>query len=82
MIRTNIVDLTVIPAASHRRKHPFGGGTVILRSGVKQPCIASTGKISGKAIPGGNTPAESYPAEAFRDLNKELRAKQKAAKQK
>ncbi|MBR4702835.1 MAG: hypothetical protein IKO91_03235 [Oscillospiraceae bacterium] len=75
MIRTSFVDLTVIPAA-HRRKLPSGGaGTVILRSGVKQPGIASI----GKAISCGNTPAESYHAEAFRDLNQELRAKLKAA---
>ena len=33
----------------------------------------------GKAISCGNTPAESYHAEAFRDLNQELRAKLKAA---
>ena len=68
MIRTNVVDLTVIPAAAYRQKLPTGGaGIVILRSDVKQPGIASISKTSGKAIPSANTPAESYPAEAFQE---------------
>ncbi len=58
MIRTNVVDLSVIPAAACRRKLP-----------------------SGKVIPSDNTPAESCPAEAFRDLNRELRARLKTAEQ-
>lgn len=66
MIRTNVVELTVIPAVAYRQKLPSGGsGITILRYGEKQPGIASISTRSGKAIPAANTPLKLYPEEAF-----------------
>lgn len=68
MIRTNVVNLTVLPAVAYRQKLPSGGsGIVILRGDVKQPGIASISKTSGEAIPTANTQAKYYPPEAFRE---------------
>lgn len=68
MIRTSVVELTVIPAVAYRQKLPAGGsGVTILRYGEKQCGIASVSTRSGKAIPAENTPAELYPAEAFQE---------------
>lgn len=68
MIRTDTVELTVIPAVAYRRKLPAGGsGIMILRYDSKQPGIASISKTSGDPIPAANTPVELYPAEAFRE---------------
>ena len=40
MIRTNVVNLTVIPAIAYRQKLPSGGsGVTILRYAVEQPGI-------------------------------------------
>lgn len=66
MIRTETVQLTVIPAVAFRQKLPTGGaGVSILRYDVEQPGVASISKTSGKAIPAANTPAELYPEAAF-----------------
>lgn len=68
MIRTDVVNLTVIPAAAYRQKLTSGGsGIVIVRGDVSQPGIASISKTSGDAIPSANTPAEFYPQEAFKE---------------
>lgn len=68
MIRTSVVELTVIPAVAYRQKLPAGGsGVTILRYGEKQCGIASVSTRSGKAIPAENCPAELYPAEAFEE---------------
>lgn len=68
MIRTDIVTLTVISAVAFRQKLAAGGsGITILRHGAKQPGIASISKTSGEPIPSANTPADLYPAEAFRE---------------
>ena len=68
MIRTDVVNLTVIPAVAFRQKLQAGGASVtILRYDAKQPGIASISKTSGEPIPVANTPAELYPAEAFRE---------------
>ncbi len=68
MIRTDVVDLTVIAAVAYRQKLNAGGsGIVILREDTAQPGIASISKTSGEPIPTVNTPAEMYPAEAFRE---------------
>lgn len=68
MIRTNIVELTVIPAAAYRQKLPSGGsGIVILRYDAPQPGIASISKTSGDAIPSANTSQKLYPQEAFKE---------------
>lgn len=67
MIRTDAVNLTVIPGAAYRRKFPSGGsGVVILMSGVSQPGIAAISKTSGEPILSDNTPG-SYPIEAFKE---------------
>lgn len=66
MIRTNVVDLTVIDGAAYRQKLPSGGsGIVILRADTAQPGIASISRNTGEAIPTENTPADKYPSEAF-----------------
>ena len=66
MIRTETVDLTLIPAIAYRQKLAAGGsGIVILRSDAKQPGIASVSKTSGEAILSHNTPVKQYPKEAF-----------------
>ena len=68
MIRTEVVNLTSIPAVAYRQKLSSGGsGIVILRSGVSQPGIASISKTSGEAIPTKNTPAKLYPKKAFQE---------------
>ncbi len=68
MIRTEVVNLTTIPATAYRQKLTAGGaGIVILRSDCAQPGIASISKTSGQAIPTANTPADKYPAEAFQE---------------
>lgn len=66
MVRTETVNLTVIPAIAYRQKLTAGGsGIVILRSDAKQPGIASLSKTSGEAIPTKNTQGSLYPKEAF-----------------
>jgi hypothetical protein len=68
MIRTNAVQLTVIPAVAYRQKLTSGGsGITILRPDAKQPGIASISKTSGKAIPAVNTDTALYPEEAFEE---------------
>lgn len=68
MIRTNAVQLTVIPAVAYRQKLMSGGsGITILRPDAKQPGIASISKTSGKAIPAVNTDTALYPEEAFEE---------------
>ncbi len=68
MIRTDVVNLTVLDAVAFRQKLPAGGaGIVIMRCDTAQPGIASISKTSGEAIPTVNTPGELYPAEAFRE---------------
>ncbi len=71
MIRTDTVDLTVIKAVAFRQKLMSGGsGITILRYDMDQPGIASISKTSGEPIPTDNTPADVYPAEAFREAIK------------
>ena len=66
MIRTGVVELSVIPAVAYRQKLPSGGsGIVIVRRDCKQPGIASISRTSVEAIPAANNPAGKYPAEAF-----------------
>ena len=66
MIRTNTVQLSVIPAYAYRHKLKDGGsGITILRKDTAQPGIASISKTSGEAIPSANTDTKLYPAEAF-----------------
>ncbi|MBQ1505358.1 MAG: hypothetical protein IIZ48_01155 [Erysipelotrichales bacterium] len=66
MIRTNTVNLTVIPAIAFRQKLPSGGsGITILRYGVDQPGIASISKTSGEPIYAKNISEKLYPPEAF-----------------
>ena len=68
MIRTDVVNLTVIDAAAFRQKLAAGGsGITILRYDTKQPGIASISKTSGDPIPAANTPIDLYPIEAFRE---------------
>ncbi len=68
MIRTDVVNLTVIEAVAFRQKLMAGGsGVTILRYDVSQPGIASISKTSGKAIPAANTPSDLYPQEAFNE---------------
>lgn len=68
MIRTSIVELSVIEGFAYRRKLPSGGsGIVIIRKGMDQPGIASISKTSGEAIPASNTPKKKYPQEAFQE---------------
>ncbi len=68
MVRTDIVKLTVIKAIAFRQKLMAGGsGVTILRYDLKQPGIASISKTSGDPIPATNTPADMYPAEAFKE---------------
>lgn len=66
MIRTKVVDLTVINGIAYRQKLPSGGsGIVILREDAAQPGIASISKTSGEPIPTANTSKKLYPQEAF-----------------
>ena len=68
MIRTDIVNLTVISAVAFRQKLTAGGsGITILRYDAKQPGIASISKTSGDPIPTVNTPGDLYPREAFQE---------------
>lgn len=68
MVRTDIVNLTVIKAIAFRQKLMAGGsGVTILRYDCRQPGIASISKTSGDPIPAANTPADMYPAEAFKE---------------
>ena len=66
MIRTSVVDLSVINGIAYRMKLPSGGsGIVIIREDASQPGIASISKTSGEPIPAANTPKDKYPQEAF-----------------
>ena len=68
MIRTEVVTLSVIKAVAYRQRLTAGGsGIVIIRDDVAQPGIASISKTSGAPIPTANTPADSYPKEAFEE---------------
>lgn len=68
MIRTNVVELTVIPAIAYRQKLPSGDvGITILSYGVAQPGLATISKTSGDAIISANTPKGLYPASAFQE---------------
>ena len=68
MIRTNVVNLTVIKGVAFRQKLMKGGpGIVIIREGAAQPGIASISKTSGEAIPAANIPKKLYPVEAFNE---------------
>ena len=68
MIRTDVVNLTVIDAVAFRQKLTSGGsGVTILRYDMDQPGIASISKTSGEAIPSDNTPTDLYPAAAFKE---------------
>ena len=68
MIRTNVVELTVIPAIAYRQKLPSGDvGITILSYGVAQPGLATISKTSGDAILSANTPKGLYPTEAFQE---------------
>ena len=71
MIRTDIVNLTVIKAIAFRQKLNAGGsGITILSYDTEQPGIASISKTSGKPIPAANCPLDKYPAEAFEEAIK------------
>ena len=60
MIRTNTVQLSVIPAYAYRHKLKDGGsGITILRKDTAQPGIASISKTSGEAIPSVRSLAKS-----------------------
>ena len=68
MIRTDVVNLTVIEAVAFRHKLTAGGsGITILRYDMEQPGIASISKTSGDAIPASNTPTDLYPLAAFKE---------------
>ncbi len=68
MIRTNVVELTVIPAFAYRQKLQAGGsGIVILRKDADQPGLASISTKTGEPIPAKNTPKKLYPDEAFKE---------------
>lgn len=68
MVRTDVVNLTVIEAVAFRQKLTAGGsGVTILRYDMDQPGIASISKTSGEAIPAANTPTEYYPSAAFKE---------------
>ena len=68
MIRTDVVNLTVIQAVAYRQKLQAGGsGIMILRYDSKQPGIASISKTSGDPIPAANIPLDLYPMEAFQE---------------
>ena len=68
MIRTNVVQLSVIPAVAYRQKLPSGGsGVVVIGYESGQPGLAGISKTSGKAIPSANTPVDVYPMEAFEE---------------
>ena len=68
MIRTEIVELTLIKAVAFRQKLMAGGaGVTVLRYDYDQPGIASISKTSGEAIPAANTPLEQYPQEVFNE---------------
>lgn len=71
MIRTDVVNLTVIHAIAFRQKLTAGGsGITILSYDAEQPGIASISKTSGKAIPAANCPLDKYPPEAFEEAVK------------
>lgn len=71
MIRTDVVNLTMIEAVAFRQKLTAGGsGITILRYDMEQPGIASISKTSGEAIPTANTPTDLYPLEAFQEAIK------------
>ena len=68
MLRTETVQLTVIPASAYRQKLTSGGsGIVILRKDTAQPGIASISRKTGKAVPAANTQLKLYPEEAFEE---------------
>ena len=68
MIRTDIVNLTVISAVAFRQKLTAGGaGVTVIRYDAEQPGIASISKTSGQAIPAKNTLVDLYPIEAFNE---------------
>ncbi len=68
MIRTDVVNLTVIEAVAFRHKLTAGGsGITILRYDTAQPGIASISKTSGNAVLAANTPADQYPPDAFKE---------------
>ena len=68
MVRTDVVILSAIKGYAYRQKLKDGGsGIIIFREGASQPGIASISKTSGEPFPTANTPADLYPAEAFRE---------------
>ena len=68
MIRTNVVDLSVIKAVAYRQRLKDGGaGIVIVREDSTQPGIALISKTSGEPVPAHNTPKKLFSQEAFKE---------------
>ena len=68
MVRTELVNLSTIPASAYRQKLQAGGaGIVILRSDCKQPGMATISKTSGEPILDAKNPKRFYPKKAFQE---------------
>jgi len=68
VIRTRLVELSVLEAVAYRQKLRGGqSGVVILRHDCAQPGLALLNHQSGEPDPAANVPADLYPIEAFRE---------------
>ena len=68
MVRTELVNLSTIPASAYRQKLKDGGaGIVILRAECKQPGMATISKTSGEPILDEKNPKKYYPKKAFQE---------------
>jgi hypothetical protein len=67
IIRTKLVELSMLAGVAYRQKLKDGPGVVILRYDTQQPGLASISRKTGEPIPAANTNLETYPLEAFRE---------------
>ncbi|GFE72137.1 hypothetical protein [Chroococcus sp. FPU101] len=68
MIRTKIVELSTLEAATYRQKLRDGKpGIVILRYDTSQPGLATVNRRTGTPEPSANTNLEMFPIEAFQE---------------
>ena len=68
MIRTKVVELSVIPGIAFRQKFAHGGaGITLMRYDYKQPGLATISTHTGEPVLSENTNIKKYPPEAFKE---------------
>lgn len=67
IVRTMLVELSVVPGVAYRQKLFSGTGLVVMRYGTAQPGLATISRTSGDPVPATKTNLDLYPINAFRE---------------